>query len=85
MTINLVKNSKGVYHQEKPKMTGKQKFLLFMTIFMISASFVIMILSFIVLPATKTNFILISVLNLIGFLGAFCYYDLYLQTKNKSF
>lgn len=63
----------------------RSKFLLFMTVFMISASFVIMILAFIIMPATKSNFLLISMVNLLGYLGAFCYYDLYLKTKNKSF
>lgn len=63
----------------------KSTFLLFMTVFMISASFVIMILAFIIMPATKSNFLLISIVNLLGYLGAFCYYDLYLKTKNKSF
>lgn len=63
----------------------KSTFLLFMTVFMISASFVIMILAFIIMPVTKSNFLLISIVNLLGYLGAFCYYDLYLKTKNKSF
>lgn len=85
MAINLIKNSKGVYHQEKPRMTGRQKFLLFMAIFMVVITTTVMILGFMLLDATKVNFVLISLLNLVGYLGAFCYYDLYLKTKNKSF
>ena len=63
----------------------KTTFLLFMTIFMVVLSTTVMILGFMTLEATKVNFILISFLNLIGYLGAFCYYDIYLKNKNKSF
>jgi len=84
----ISKNPRSQWNKSKKQNKKNMKiynYLILLTIFMISASFVIMILAFMVLPATKSNFLLISTVNLMGYLGAFCYYDLYLKTKNKSF
>lgn len=59
----------------------KTKFFIYMTAFMIVATTIVMVLGFLILPATRSNFILITVLNLIGYSGALCYYDLYLREK----
>ena len=62
----------------------KTTFLLFMTIFMVVITTVVMLLSFFVLDATRDNFLLITLLSIVGYLGAFCYYNLYLNQKQNN-
>jgi cbb3-type cytochrome oxidase cytochrome c subunit len=61
----------------------KTTFLLFMTIFMVAITTIVMLLSFFVLDATKDNFLLINLLSIVGYLGAACYYNRYLQIKKS--
>ena len=59
----------------------KTKIFIYMTAFMIVVTTIVMVLGFLILPATRNNFILITVLNLIGYSGALGYYDRYLREK----
>jgi len=62
----------------------KTTFLLFMTIFMVAITTIVIALSFFVLDATRDNFLLITLLSIVGYLGAFCYYNLYLNQKQNN-
>jgi hypothetical protein len=80
MAINLSKNkTKNLVYSTREK--KRMNFLLFMSIFMIVTTTALMIMSFYVLPACTTNLILITTMCLLGYLGAFCYYDAYQTTK----
>jgi len=59
----------------------KTTLLLFMTIFMIVITTVMILLAFYVMPANRFNLCFITLLSTLGYLGAFCYYDTYLMQK----
>jgi hypothetical protein len=63
----------------------KKTFLLAMTMFMSLVTTLLIISAFYVMPVSRINFILITLLSVVGYLAAACYYNLYLKTKNKSF
>jgi hypothetical protein len=48
-----------------------------MAIFMIVITTALMVMSFYVLPACTTNLVIITAMCIMGYLGAFCYYDVY--------
>lgn len=89
MAIDLRKNPSSYSPVEKPyasmqdrqyranQWNRKRKILKFMTIFMIVITTAVMILGFGFLPVSRNSFILITFLNLLGYLTAFCYYDAY--------
>lgn len=62
----------------------KTTFLLFMTIFMIVITTLVLGLAFYVMPANRFNFCLITLISLMGYLGAFCYYEAYLSQKGGN-
>lgn len=55
----------------------RRKFLLFMTILMIVITTIVMFLGFACLPVSRQSFILITILNMLGYATAFCYYEAY--------
>jgi hypothetical protein len=63
---------------------NRKKFLLFMTIFMIVITTAIMLLAFAYLPVSKLNFFLITLMNILGYLTAGCYYDSYRKIKMEG-
>jgi len=82
MAINLSKNKdKHLIYNSKEK--RRIKLFIYMTTFMIIATTAAIVLAFLLLPATKGNFALISILSMVGYLGAFFYYDLYLAEKGR--
>lgn len=58
-------------------------FLLLMTIFMIICTSLMIFAAFYVMPPSRTNLCLISLLSIMGYLGAMLYFDSYL-TEKKS-
>ena len=83
MAINLSKNKdKHLVFSTKEK--KRMKLFIYMTTFMIVATTAAIVLAFLLLPATKGNLVLISLLSMIGYLGAFFYYDLYLAEKGRK-
>ena len=55
----------------------RKKFLLFMTIFMSISTIMIMFLGFAYLPVSRNSFIAVTVISVLGYLTAGCYYDSY--------
>lgn len=60
----------------------KQNFLIFMVIFMVTATTLFLYSGLIVLIPNKNNTLILSVVSFIGYMAAFLYADLY--TKNKK-
>ena len=57
----------------------RRKFLLFMTIFMTISTITIMFLGFAYLPVNRNSFIAVTVISVLGYLTAGCYYDSYIK------
>lgn len=62
----------------------KKGFYLFMTIFMIIVTTAMLFAGFAVLPVSRINFMLINALSLMGYLGAFCYFDSFIKVKTPT-
>jgi len=62
-------------------MANKKSFLLFMTIFMTISTMVMMFLGFAYLPVSRNSFIAVTVISVLGYLTAGCYYDSYRKIK----
>ena len=62
----------------------KQRFLLFMSIFMIAVTTALIFLGFYVMPVTKFNLLLISIITVMGYVIGLLYYDNYLTIKKKK-
>ena len=56
-------------------------FLLLMTIFMIICTTTMIYAAFYVMPPSRTNFVFITFLSIMGYLGAMLYFDSYLIEK----
>jgi len=56
-------------------------FLLLMTIFMIICTTTMIYAAFYVMPPNRTNFVFITLLSIMGYLGAMLYFDSYLIEK----
>jgi len=78
--INLSKNDKPqlVYSTKEKK---RLKFLLFMTVFMTVCTTAVIFSAFYVMPPSRTNFVFITFLSIMGYLGAMLYLDSYLTEK----
>ena len=78
--INLSKNDKPqlVYSTKEKK---RLKFLLFMTLFMTVCTTTVIFAAFYVMPPNRTNFVFITFLSIMGYLGAMLYFDSYLTEK----
>jgi hypothetical protein len=59
----------------------KKNLALFMTIFMIAVTSLMIFASFYAIPVTRTNFILITALSVLGYITAMCYYQAYREIK----
>lgn len=59
----------------------KTTFLLFMTIFMIVVTTLIIISAFYVMPANRFNMCFITLISFMGYLGAMAYFDSYLKAN----
>lgn len=83
MAINLSKDKtpKLIYYSQEKK---KMKFLLFMSVFMIAATSLLMFLGFYVMPVTKFNLLLISIITTMGYVIGLLYYNNYLTIKKKK-
>lgn len=83
MAINLSKDKtpKLIYYSQEKK---KMKFLLFMTIFMIAATSLLMFLGFYLLPVSLFNLLFISLMTCAGYIAGLVYYNNYLTIKKKK-
>jgi hypothetical protein len=83
MAINLSKDKtpKLIYYSQEKK---KMKFLLFMTIFMIAATSLLMFLGFYLLPVSLFNLLFISLMTCAGYIAGLLYYNNYLTIKKKK-
>ena len=62
----------------------RQRFLLFMSIFMIASTTIAMYLGFYLLPVNVFNLIFISIMTCTGYIGGLLYYNNYLIIKKKK-
>jgi hypothetical protein len=62
----------------------RQQFFLFMTVFMIAITTIVMFLGFYLLPVTVFNLTFISIMTGTGYIGAFLFYDNYLTIKKNK-
>lgn len=60
------------------------KFSLFMSIFMIAITTIVMYLGFYLLPVNRFNFIFISLTVVIGYIQGLLYYNKFLTIKKKK-
>ena len=82
----IIHITRNLYYSQQLTHMKKTTFLLAITIFMFLATTMLIVLAFYVMPVSRINFILITLLSIMGYLGAACYYNLYLKKlKNKSF
>jgi len=89
MALNLSKNSDVNDYQKLVELNKRsrrarrhRRFLLAMMILMIIMGFAVLFIGFAVLPVSKLNFALITLLQMMAFGSAFCYYECYLlETK----
>lgn len=66
------------------KSERKQKFFLFMTVFMIVVTTVFMFLGFYVMPVSRFNLLFIIGITTMGYLIALLYYNNYLTIKKEK-
>ena len=62
----------------------KKSFYLFMTIFMIVITTIVMFTGFAVLPVSRSSMMMICCLTTIGYLSAFAYFDMYIKSKPSN-
>ena len=63
---------------------SKKSFYLFMTIFMIVVTTIVMFAGFATLPVSRSSMLVICCLTTIGYLSAFAYFDMYIKAKPSN-